>query len=550
MPYTLWFMRWVAFALCHGYNPLLSDYIDYPGGVNLMWNGLFPLSAILLSPVTLSLGPVVARNLLMTLALGASSFTAFLACSRYVAHRGGAFLGGLLYGFSPYMLAHSLGHLHLTIAFIPPLLLLALDDAIRRQRRSWVWTGCLVGVLMALQLWTGEEMLATEGLVAVLAIAIVIALHPARVREKAPYALRALAAAGLTALVLGAFPLAVQFLGPQRVSGTLQPLNVYASDLLNFVLPTRMQAFTPAPALQVTDQLTGNLTEWDAYLGIPLIALLVGAVVSGWKTSALMRTCALVGFAVAILSMGITVHVGGTMTALPVPMLALALPRLRHGVPGRTILFTITAGWAALALAPVLHDILPNRLMLYVFLFAGIVLAWFVGEMARAAPRVRLLGGLAVALALAPLAPSLPFPVLEIRTPAYFTAEATSLPAGSTALVAPYARGGSADAMLWQAEAGMRFRMPEGYAFVPGPSLSPPPSVLGARMIEVEEHGGAGIDPELRQAMREDLARWRVETVIVGPMAHQPDMVAFFADLLQRVPVKHGGVYLFEGVTS
>ncbi|TMD14678.1 MAG: hypothetical protein E6J00_04890, partial [Chloroflexi bacterium] len=172
-------------------------------------------------------------------------------------------------------------------------------------------------------------MLATEGLVAVLAIAIVIALHPARVREKAPYALRALAAAGLTALVLGAFPLAVQFLGPQRVSGTLQPLNVYASDLLNFVLPTRMQAFAPAPALQVTDQLTGNLTEWDAYLGIPLIALLVGAVVRGWKNSALMRTCALVGLAVAILSMGITVHVGGTMTALPVPMLALALPRLR-----------------------------------------------------------------------------------------------------------------------------------------------------------------------------------------------------------------------------
>ena len=60
-------------------------------------------------------------------------------------------------------------------------------------------------------------------------------------------------------------------------------------------------------------------------------------------------------------------------------------------------------------------------------------------------------------------------------------------------------------------------------------------------MIEVEEHGGAVIDPAQRQALREDLARWRVETVIVGPMAHQPDMVAFFADLLQRVPVERGG---------
>ena len=324
------------------------------------------------------------------------------------------------------------------------------------------------------------------------------------------------------------------FLGPQRVSGTLQPLNVYASDLLNFVLPTRMQAFAPAPALQVTDQLTGNLSEWNAYLGIPLIVLLIVAVVRAWGRSMVIRLCALAGLSVAILSMGITVHVGGTMSALPVPMLALALPRVRHGVPGRTMLFAITAGWAALALLPVVRNILPNRLMLYVFLFAAIVLAAFVAEVARAAPRLRLPGALAVALALIPLAPILPFPVSEMRTPAYFTAGAS--------------RGGAADAMLWQAQAGMRFRMPEGYAFVPGPSLSPPPTVLGERMIEIEEGTGAAVDPAQRQAMLADLARWRVETVIVGPMPHQPQMVAFFADLLQRVPVERDGVYLFEGV--
>jgi hypothetical protein len=271
-------------------------------------------------------------------------------------------------------------------------------------------------------------------------------------------------------------------------------------------------------------------------------------VVRAWRSSMVIRLCALAGLSVAILSMGITVHVGGMMSALPVPMLALALPRVRHGVPGRTMLFTITAGWAALALLPVVRNILPNRLMLYVFLFAAIVLAAFVAEVARAAPRLRLLGALTVALALIPLAPILPFPVSEIRTPAYFTAGASNLPAGSTALVAPYARGGAADAMLWQAQAGMRFRMPEGYAFVPGPSLSPPPTALGERMIEIEEGTDAAVDPAQRQAMLADLARWRVETVIVGPMPHQPQMVAFFADLLQRVPVERDGVYLFEGV--
>ena len=104
------------------------------------------------------------------------------------------------------MLAHSLGHLHLTIALIPPLMLLALDDVLRRQRGSWVRAGLLLGLLGALQLWTGEEMLASEGLVALIGIAILVALHPATARMKAPYAIRALAAAAATALALSAFP--------------------------------------------------------------------------------------------------------------------------------------------------------------------------------------------------------------------------------------------------------------------------------------------------------------------------------------------------------
>ena len=550
VPYTIWFMRWVPFALAHGWNPLLTDYLDYPSGVNLMWNGLFPLPAILLAPVTMAFGPVVARNLLMTLAVGGSAFSAFVAISRYVAHRGGAFLGGLLYGFSPFMLAQSLGHLQLTVAFIPPLLLLALDDVVHTQRRSVLWAGLWFGALGALQLWSGEEMLATEALVAVIGVALLAALHPTAVRAHAPYAARAGAVAAATALTLAAFPLAVQFFGPQRVGGTLQPLNIYASDLVNFVLPTRIQAFAPAAALQVTDQLTGNLTEWNAYLGIPLIALIAVMVTRAWH-SAVLRLSAVLGLTVAILSMGITLHVGGTMTALPIPMLALAFPRVRHGVPGKTMLFTITAAWAALALLPTVRNILPNRLMLYVFLFAGILLAMFVAWAARAvSARRRLLGGLLVALALVPLAPRLPFPSQAVTSPPFFTAEAAHvLPAGAVALVAPYARGGYADAMLWQADSGMAFRMPEGYAFVPGPSLSPPPSALGDRMIEIERQGGSGVDPVRRQAMLGNLATWQVRTVVVGPMAHQADMIAFFTDLLGRAPVERGGVYLFEGIT-
>ena len=47
---------------------------------------------------------------------------------RFVSSQLAAGAGALLYGFSPYMTAHSLAHPNLTAAFIPPLVLLLLDN--------------------------------------------------------------------------------------------------------------------------------------------------------------------------------------------------------------------------------------------------------------------------------------------------------------------------------------------------------------------------------------------------------------------------------------
>ena len=101
----IWHLRWVPFALAHGHDPLISDYLNYPDGFNLMWNTSILLPAFLLSPVTLLLGVVVAYNVLATLALALSAWCAYFALRRYV-RRVPAAVGGLLYGFSPFMFAH------------------------------------------------------------------------------------------------------------------------------------------------------------------------------------------------------------------------------------------------------------------------------------------------------------------------------------------------------------------------------------------------------------------------------------------------------------
>ena len=74
-----WFLAWAPHALGHGLNPLFSASVDYPQGINLMWNTSMVFPALVLTPITAAFGPVVSYNALTTLALSLSAWCAYLA---------------------------------------------------------------------------------------------------------------------------------------------------------------------------------------------------------------------------------------------------------------------------------------------------------------------------------------------------------------------------------------------------------------------------------------------------------------------------------------
>lgn len=558
---AIWFMRWTPFALSHHINPLFTDYLDYPRGVNLMWNTAAPLLGIVFWPLTQTRGPVFAYNAAETLALAVSAWAAYLAFRRYVTGPAGtiaAWLGGLLYGFSPYMMAHALGHPPLITLLTPPLMLLVLDHILIRQRRSPITAGAALGVLGAVQLLIWEELLASEALVALTGIVLLAALNrdstvvrdPARTR----YLLRALVAAAVVFITLTAYPLSFQFFGPQQVHGSVWGPNTFVSDLLAFVVPTRLQQLAPATAIQVSDLFRSKVYEWSAYLGIPLLALLAyGA--ARYRASRAVRISALLGLFMALLSMGPLVNLAGRTTPVPVALLAFALPPLSRDLrPPRLMLYAFLAIWVALVIIPIIDDILPSRLTLFVFLFAGLLLTLTLDATFRTRlPRRIGVVLAATGLALLAILPVQPFPTMSVASPSFFTTAAVNrIPDGSVALVAPYAYDWRlATPMLWQVESGMRFRMPEGFAWIPGPSYTPTPSHLGDVMTAVARGTTVpALTDDVRAQMLEDLRRWHVETVIVGPMARQDQLVAVFTRLLNRAPAFIGGVYIWWQVDS
>lgn len=545
----MWFLSWPGFALTHGLNPVFTTYLDYPAGVNLMANTTLPLVGTVLSPIAAIFGPVFTYNTVETLALTLSGWCAYLLIRRHVTSHLAAALGGLLYGFSPLMLGQSLGHPHVSAAFLPPLIFIALEEAVIRQRRRPVPIGILLGALGAAQALIGEDVLAMTAIVGLLAIGLLAGLHPGQVRVRRDHAFRVFGVAALTFILLAGPAVAFQFLGPQATHDRAHGPNFWVSDLLGFVVPTKLQWLTLPPLLALRDRLTGTLIESSNYLGIPLIAVL-GFI--SWRlwSNALVRLVALLGVLAAMLSLGVTIHAAGRLTLVPVAVLALGFPVFRRVLPGRLLLYEFLIAWIAMAQLPPLTNMLPVRLMLFVFLMAGVLLAVFVDHLVRAQTlRSRVLAGFVAVLALAPLFPRLPYPATPVEVPPFFAHSA--IPDGSVAVIFPFVDPTHTAAVLWQAESGMRFKMPEGYAFVPPGqgNVEPPPSATGFAGLAIA--GGAdpaGFPVSLEEQVQRELNAWHVRTVIVGPMANQGRMVAFITGVLGREPVYTGGVYAWEGL--
>lgn len=522
-----WFLRWTPFALGRRISPFVSDYLNHPDGINLMWNTWLPLPGLLLSPLTLAFGPVLTLNVLLTLAYGLSAWSAYLAIRRYVPNHGAAACGGLVYGFSPAMVGHS-HHPNLILNFLLPWLFVLVDEILVRQRRSPVWLGLALGAVAAAQLLIGAELFAGMVLLGLVLLVILVAGDRRSLRGRGLYATTAFAVGLVVFELLVALPLRAQIAGPARVHGDITEEVRGSSDLLAFVTPSRVSAIAPEAAVRLGDGFTGTK---ETYLGIPL--LFVVAVVFARRRSPVVRVGVAMLMVCMVLSLGSRLRIGGLVTPIPLP-------------------------WSAVESMPVLWHMVPARLALFAALFAGLLLAVAVDELWLAGGwRRRVLAVAVPVLVLAFLAPSAPLRSSPVAaTPPFFTSSAVStLPRDSVALVVPFPQKGRANqAMVWQVQAGMWFKMPGGYFVGPGPdggTLREAPPTTTSRTLDRIQRGGPppGLTPALRRRIAEDFARWEVDSVILGPMPYRRVMTRFLTDLLGRPPDRVAGVELWTDAT-
>jgi hypothetical protein len=533
----LWFFQWPATALAHGQNPFFSTALFHPTGINLLAQTSVTGLSFPLVPVTWIWGPVASLNVASTVTPALTAFTAFVVIRRWAPWTPAAFVGGLLYGFSPFVLSSlEFAHLMTAALMLLPLILAVFDEILIRQRRGAVGTGLVLGLLVFGQFFLSSELLAIIVVVAVICLVALVAAalvtDPDRLRRRAPHAARALGVGFGLALVLLAWPVWFALEGPAHLSGLVWP-NV--GVIGGFIPSSFVSAAYPPPknVFLALGGYEGAPLASSAYLGWSFLAVLVAGLAVFWRE----RRLWFFGFALAV-------------------CVACSLGE-RHGQWEPAWVFTRI---------PVIENVIEQRFMAIGFLAAAVMLAIILDRVHRAGPDwLGVLGALAVTVvALVPMGvlfgERLPFAMRPVVLPRWYTEVAPGLPPGRVLLSYPAPFSGLQSAMAWQAVNVMHYSQAGGG----GPQGVPKragSAEAGFKVLSRLDFGVGMTEPEGTPAqygaVRHALAAWQVNTVVIAtdPKVTSVEQgkdptyaAAFMTAALGRLPTIEAGAWVWNHV--
>ncbi len=425
---AVWCFAWWPHAILSGTNPFHSGAIFAPVGTNLVWANAIPGLAVPLAPVTLLFGPSVSYNVAAVLLPPLSAWTTFLLLRYATQSTWAAFVGGYLFGFSSFVLAHQLGgHVSLTAAFLVPLIALVLlrylSAEIGGARLGW-----LLALMLGVQAYISIEVASTAAIMLILGVGLAFLAAPER-RARLRASLVPLALGGLGAGVL-ALPL-LYFALAGAAARVSHDYSSYSADLLNLVVPTTVTGLGGHHFAYLSDYFPGDTNERDSYLGWPSI-LIVGLLLLRRPWSVAVRVLVAFFVAATFLSLGPKLVVDGhRVIELPTALL-FDLPLLQNIIPSRIALYSTLAVAALVALwiASPRADRWGMRYLLPLFAVAALVPPFWSSTFVQNPPRL-----------------------------AFFTSDLYKrcFPRGETLLIFPFAASGSSE--LWQAEDGLYFNV-------------------------------------------------------------------------------------------
>jgi hypothetical protein len=568
-PSFVWFLEWPAYAITHGHSLFFATRLHYPTGINLLDNTSVLALGVVLAPVTWLFGPIATLNVALTATPVLTGLSAYAVLRRGLGlGRLAAFLGGLAFGFSPFMMRNeAANHLQTSfMALVPLIFWCCYELAVAQRGRSWRW-GVALGVLVAVQFFVGTDILLITAMTVAIALALGLAVAMWRevrspddhaLTAKLPYACRGFGLAAVVGVVLLAYPLWFSLVGPGHINGK-NYFHPAGNGLLQVLLP--LGATTFQTQLWPREGYLGPPGTYEAYLGIPALLVLAVALVAVRRP--LVKMCA------AMTIITVWLSLGGSITKLSsggeprwFPLLPwhvlLRLPVLEKSTPatfsGPAVWFVVVAGALLtdrLIRARRSGDLHPALLRSALTRTAG--------------ARVLSAGVIGAALVLPWLfAWPVPFTANTVTAPAWVTSAGAHLPANAVVLFYPYPSSWDDSPELWQARSGMRYAVVGGRGIVAGPNNQAehgwtpgtPEGTMTALSVGWEPHYSDLPLPLMPSAaavasFRGALRHWGVTNVVVTAGGRDPGYARrWLTAVLGTAPQPEGGAWVWNNVQT
>lgn len=531
-----WMLAHGARVLTDGAYPFFSDRMNYPDGVNMMANTSVLAVSVPMTPVTLLWGPHVAFNVFLTLALAVTGISWYLVLSRqFVTSRLAAWIGAMFCTFAPSMVAHAGGHPNIVSQFLVPLIIWR-TFALRVPGRVWR-NGLILAGLLIWQAFINLEILFMTAVGLGIFCCVLWRKRRKTMPGEAATFGRGIAVAASVTLAVLAYPLSVQFFGPQSYQGLPQFVRNFGADLGSF---TAYAQRSIAGNSATGARLAQNASEENAFFGWGLVILFFG-LVAWMRRNLAVVTLAGIAVLFGAMSLGPRIYLNGINT----------------GVPGI---------WAVLHSVPVLNSAVPTRWALAIAPVIGFVLALGcqrASDLVKAQPSakgpVRVAMITAVAMALVPLVPTPLRTAPMDAVPTFVTSGMwkTYVDANHTVVTLPLPDSGYPDPLRWSAYTGEDMRIAGAYALLPNQNpldptdrtaLFAPPWRPTSGLMESIKQGNP--IPEITNTRREmtlaDLRYWKAGAVVLAPQERDTEMLRAMSDLLGFQPTWMGGAWVWN----
>lgn len=496
-----WFLSYDT-RLFLGDFGLVSDRLNAPDGVNLMANTTVIALGAMFAPITLIFGvPATFATIALT-NLAGTALAWYLLFARVLrAHRLAALIGGAFCGFAPGIVSQNNSHLHMTAQWLVPVMvwcvvrMLRAADRDTADNRRVITSALLLAGLVTAQVFIGEEVLFLTALTLLLMTLAYAAARPSLARRAAPRFLGGMLLAVVVAGTALAYPLWMQFSGPQSVSNGIFSPDYFSADLASWTAISPMSLAGSDEAARLT---TGP-AEYNTFLGWPLVVAAACCAIWMWRRPVVIATV-FAGLFMAGLSLGPKIVIDGVRTDISGPY------ALLHGLP-------------------VIDGALPMRFALPLIpLIATILVLALDRALVDVERTVRVAVPVAVVAALLPIAPSQIPTIARQPVPEYFSAGhwKDCVPSGGVLVPVPLPTPREPWTMRWGAAVHGEFALPEGF-FI-GPYGSGGRGSMGTykqpTSNTLEEVWKTGEVPQIGEAQRaqarHDLVFWRASCVVLA----------------------------------